>query len=159
MTAQLLIFPDINPSMVDPPKKIKAKPKQNHYTEEFETKVWGPYPRKINCSKFEAFKSYQRLPEDLQAQCIAAIPIFARQCVGKEEQYIPHLATWINQRRFETIPRPPECAMAGGPSPKPIDWSSVMRLYRITSNWRQELGPAPGNPGCRVPRHLLGEME
>jgi hypothetical protein len=30
-----------------------------------------------------------------------------------------------------------------------------MKLYRITSNWRQEYGPAPGSKNCRVPKEFL----
>lgn len=43
-------------------------------------------------------------------------------------------------------------------APSPIDWASVMKMYRITSNWRQEHGPQPFSCGCRVPAEYLEEM-
>jgi hypothetical protein len=149
VTAQLFDFPAPEPIK---PKAKKAKPKANSYTEEFEVKIWQPYPRKLNCSKFEAFKAWARLPSECQAQAMLAVPTFVRLCAGKDEAYIPHCATWLNQRRFETVvvavPRP----TMSGPA---VDWPAVMKLYRLTSNWKQEFGPAPGYPGCRVPKELL----
>lgn len=147
MTAQLFSFPDINPSMVDPPKK----PKPKGYTPEFET-FWLAYPRKLNCSKLMAFKAWQKLDADEKLHAAQALVVFSRMMRGKEEQYIPHAATWLNQRRYETIPIPtpmqPQTTIN-------TDWDSVMKLYRMTSNWRQEYGPAPGLKGCKVPKELL----
>jgi hypothetical protein len=135
-------------------KAKKAKPKKSiSYTEEFETRIWTPYPRKLNCSKLMAFKAWEQLPDESQAIAIAAMPIFARSCVGKDEAYIPHCATWLNQRRFETVRMPIQRSDILN-----MDWPTVMKLYRMTSNWRQEYGPPPGQRGCRVPSELLGEM-
>lgn len=144
MTALLFDFPD-------PLQKAeRVKPKPKGYTEEFETKIWSPYPRKTNCSKLMAFKAWEKLSPELRIQAIAALPTFARGCVGKEEAYIPHCATWLNQRRFETV----RIASNNRPLGKQ-DWPSIMKLYRITSNWRQDWGPAPNCTGCRVPKELL----
>lgn len=139
MTAQLFAFPDNQP-------KKRKHPKANSYTEEFETKIWGPYPRKINCSKFEAFKAWQRLPPDSQSQAIAAMPTFARSCVGKDEHYIPHCATWLNQRRFETV------QIAVQPQTEvEIDWPTVLKIYAKTNNWNHAFGPEPGSPDFKGP--------
>lgn len=147
MTAQLFAFPDVNASMVDPPKK----PKPKGYTLEFEA-FWLAYPRKLNCSKLMAFKAWQKLDADEQLKASSALVIFARLMRGKEEQYICHAATWLNQRRYETIPVP----IGGQPlAAINIDWASVMKLYRMTSNWRQEYGHPPGHPQCRVPKEFL----
>lgn len=150
MTAQLFDFPAAPPIIAKPAKKPRAK-KPDGYTAEFEAKIWQPYPRKLNCSKFDAFKAFKRLPSELQAQAIAALPIFARGCAGKDEAYIPHCATWLNQRRFETVVVP---SVKPTPSTGP-DWPAIMKLYRMTSNWRQEHGPAPGLKNCRVPKELF----
>jgi hypothetical protein len=154
VSATVFMFPDVNPSMPDPPthnpthKKTSKKAKEN-YTAEFEA-FWTPYPRKLNCSKLMAFRAWCKLDYDEQAHAMRALPIFVRMCRGKEEQFIPHAATWLNQRRYETvqIPVQPQTDIN-------IDWAAVMKLYRITSNWHQEYGPPPGLKGCRVPQQFL----
>lgn len=148
MTAQLFAFPDVNASMVDPPKKPKAKDK---YTPEFEA-FWTPYPRKLNCSKLMAFKAWQKLDADEQLQAAGALVVFVRMMRGKDEQFICHAATWLNQRRYETVQIP---AAIQPQTTINTDWAAVMKLYRMTSNWRQEYGPAPGSKNCRVPKEFL----
>lgn len=152
MTAQLFDFPAPAPIQ---PKIKRAKPrKSSSYSEEFEAKIWSPYPRKLNCSKLMAFRAWEQLPDESRDQAIAALPVFARSCVGKDEGFIPHCATWLNQRRFETVVVPaPKCS-----HPVKVDWSAIMRLYGMTSNWKQENGPPPGEPGCLVPAEFIGEM-
>ena len=153
MTALLLHFPEISPSQIDPPAKdLKKNPsKKEKYSPEFEA-FWSPYPRKLNCSKLMAYKAWCKLDDDDHEQAMAALPVFVRMCRGKDEQFIPHAATWLNQRRFETIQIPATRYATA------IDWASVMKLYYMTSNWKQEYGPAPGRPGCRVPPEYLGDM-
>lgn len=148
MTAQLFDFP------APPPKKPAKTRKSFSYSALFEAQVWGPYPRKLNCSKFEAFKAWERLPPECQDYAIAALPIFARSCLGKDESYIPHCATWLNQRRFETV-----VLVTVVKSTNALDWPAIMKLYAMTSNWKSDLyGPSPGSRGCRVPQKYLGEM-
>ena len=152
MTAMLFDFPapQSNPSMVDPPKR--AKPKKKSYTAEF-TAFWNVYPPRFNSSKYLAFKEWEHLDPEEQAQAMIAAPIYANRMRGKDEQYTKHAAHWLQGKYFETIAataRPAQTTQT-----TPIDWASVMRLYRYTSNWKQELGPAPGFPGCRVPQEFL----
>jgi hypothetical protein len=146
MTAQLFAFPDVNASMVDPPKK-----KSKGYTPEFEA-FWTPYPRKLNCSKLMAFKAWQKLDTDEQIQASSALVVFVSMMRGKDEQFICHAATWLNQRRYETVQIP---ATIQPQTTINTDWAAVMKLYRMTSNWRQEYGPAPGSKNCRVPKEFL----
>jgi len=92
---------------------------------------------------------------DEQRQAMVAIPVYARSRIGKDQEYTKHAASWLNGKYFETIavPRPiqPQTTIN-------IHWPSVMKLYRITSNWRQEHGPAPGMKNCRVPKEYLSDM-
>ena len=152
MTAMLFDFPSQPEQFAKSAKKSKPKPKPkpkpNGYTEEFETKVWVPYPRKLNCSKLMAFKAWERLPEESQAQLIAAMPVFVLSCRGKDEAYIPHLATWINQRRFETVVVPRSTVP---PAPTAVDWPAMVRIFKATGRWNQEFGPAPDEAGYRGP--------
>ena len=153
MTAQLFDFP-AQASMIDPPRKIKAKSKAKSYTNEF-LAFWELYPPRFNSSKLLAFKAWEKLEPEEQAQAMIAAPIYARSVRGKDQEYTKHAASWLNGKYFETIT-----------VPKPIqpqqtintDWPSVMKLYRMTSNWRQEFGPAPGQRGCRVPSQYLEDM-
>lgn len=146
-TAQLFAFPDTAPSMVDPPKKPKS-PKQKGYTQEFDDSVWKPYPRKLNCSKWDAFRAWNKLTVDEQALVIAAMPIVALSYARTEENKIPHLSTWLNGRRFETVVIP---------STEPqetinIDWPMVLKIYSKTNNWNHAYGPAPDQHGYRGPK-------
>jgi hypothetical protein len=150
MTAQLFEFPE--PS----PMRRKSRPKKKEtksapYSEPFEA-FWALYPRKLNCSKLKASEAWERLPEDMQAQTMAVLPIFGRQCAGKDEQYICHPATWLNQRRFETVQMPIQPQQTIN-----IDWPSVLKIYARTNNWNQAFGPEPGEPNCKVPGEFLDD--
>lgn len=134
------------------PKKAKGKGKPK-YTEEFERDVWGPYPRKNGTSKLNGFKKFEGLDDEDRAALIAAIPVYARQKAGSEECYICHLEFFISRRLFETI-APAKLPPPAGGAPG-IEWPRVMSLYARTGNWNIGLGPAPGLPGCRVPKEFL----
>ena len=143
MTAQLFAFPDMNPSMVDPPtRKTQAK----GYTPEFEM-FWLAYPRKMNCSKLMAFKAWNKLDCDEQHHAENALPTFCLSMRGKEEQFIPHAATWLNQRRFETVHSPVQPQQTIN-----IDWVSVLKIYSKTNNWNYAYGPSPDEHGYRGPK-------
>jgi len=150
MTAQVLsLFPNISPSQVDPPKLPPRKPpaKKEKYSPEFES-FWTAYPRKLNCSKLMAFKAWNKLDDDEQALVTAVLPIFVRMMRGKDEQYIAHAVTWLNQKRFETIVIPPSVPSPTAPQ---VDWAKAKRIFEATGRWSQELGPEPGAPGSRCP--------
>ena len=147
MAAQVLeLFP--NSQTVQPPAKLlqKKPAKKEKYTAEFEA-FWLPYPRKLNCSKLMAFRAWNRLDEDEQAQATTALPIFCRQQRGKDEQYIPHAATWLNQKRFETVAIP--CTVPS--APPQIDWAKALHLFHATGRWNREFGPAPDETGYQGP--------
>lgn len=132
----------------------KAKPKgKPQYTEEFERDVWGPYPRKEGTSKSNAFRKFEGLDDEDRAAVLRTIPIYARQKAGKEAEFICHLEFFISRRIFETIalPKTPPTA---GPAPV-IDWPRILSLYERTGNWNPAFGPAPGSPGCTVPKEFL----
>lgn len=145
MTAELFAFPELTPPAIE----IKREKKKTAgYSTEFEA-FWLAYPRKLNCSKFEASKSWARLPTEMQEQAMAALPVFSTMMRGKDEQYICHAATWLNQRRFETI----------SPAIKPqetinIDWPTVLRIYAKTNNWNPAYGPEPGQLGYKGPDEM-----
>jgi len=63
--------------------------------------LWGMYPRKV--AKRVAQKSFERLTQAEQALAIAVMPNHITYWKSQDTQlaYIPHLATWLNQYRFE----------------------------------------------------------
>jgi hypothetical protein len=63
--------------------------------------LWGMYPRKV--AKRVAQKSFERLTQTEQAQALEAMPNHIIYWKSQDTQlaYIPHLATWLNQYRFE----------------------------------------------------------
>lgn len=81
----------------DPP----ASPKPV-YTAAFES-FWAIYPRRTG--KLEAFRAFGRAQKLAPRDAImAAAVIFAQACKGKEERFIPHPATWLNQGRWDDLP-------------------------------------------------------
>jgi hypothetical protein len=63
--------------------------------------LWGMYPRKV--AKRVAQKSFERLTQTEQAQALEAMQNHLAYWKSQDTQlaYIPHLATWLNQYRFE----------------------------------------------------------
>lgn len=149
MTATLFDFPEPTPP-APKAKKPRARP---GYTGEF-LAFWELYPPRYNSSKFLAFKEWAKLTPEEQTQAMIAVPVYARSRIGQGEEYTKHAAHWLHGKYFETIARP--CQKASAQTD--IDWPTVLKLYRMTSNWRSDLGPAPGMPNCRVPAKYLSEM-
>jgi len=150
MTATLFVLP--TPVHIPAAKTVKSKPKPKGYTAEFE-QLWGPYPRKLNCSKFDAFKAWQKLSDEEQQQAIAAVPVYALSMRGKDEQYLPHCATWLNGKRFETVAIAPRAAVP--PVVVTGNWTEILKIYKATGRWNRDLGPEPGCTGCTVPAGAL----
>jgi hypothetical protein len=82
-------------------RKPNARP---DYHGDFEM-LWAEFPRHPNSSKSEAYSAWLRLPAEDREPCFDGARLFARRCSSErtEPRYIPHLVTWINQRRFDTI--------------------------------------------------------
>lgn len=62
---------------------------------------WKGYPKKVG--REPALKAVLRInpPAPLLAKIEAALDRYVASCAGKEKQYILHLATWFNQKRWE----------------------------------------------------------
>lgn len=133
------------------------------YTDEFETKVWQPYPRKRGTSKHKPFQLWQMLNDVNRERVITAIPLHAAQmrAEGRSEDKIMHLQTFINQRVYETY------AVVNGEAPDNVvsipwfktatrdQWVRALKIYEMDSNWRAAWGPKPGQAGCAVPPDLI----
>jgi hypothetical protein len=86
-------------------KKRASASGGNGYTPEF-LEVWATYPRTEG--KFAAFKAYQKIQpgQELREKIIASIQEHAADETWQRDggRYIPHLSTFLNQRRFEDEP-------------------------------------------------------
>lgn len=73
------------------------------YTNEF-SEWWNLYPRKDG-SKAKAFEGWKKATSKFidVAELLVATSKFKQSCVGKDKAYIPHAATWLNQKRWETV--------------------------------------------------------
>lgn len=134
------------------------------YTDEFELKVWGPYPRKRGTSKHKPFQLWQMLNDVNRERVIAAIPLHAQQMKleGRAEDKIMHLQTFINQRVYETYSAiSAESNVVQIPWHKTAtrdQWARALKIYEMDSNWRNAWGPKPGYDGCTVPPDLIDTL-
>lgn len=79
---------------------------ESPYDASFHMRFWPAYPRKT--AKPEALKAWRKLTPDLDtiAAIEASLQWQCRQATWTKEngEYIPHPATWLNQRRWEDEP-------------------------------------------------------
>jgi hypothetical protein len=102
--------PSLFPDAIAPvaPAKASSKAKRQNKAPDYHgdfVMLWVEFPRHPNSSKSDAYAAWLRLPEEDRDPCFDGARLFARRCADQrtEERFIPHLATWINGRRFETI--------------------------------------------------------
>jgi hypothetical protein len=67
--------------------------------------AWREYPRRAGTSKSEAYAAWQRLAPDDREHVFDGTLAFAAKVNTEhiEEQFIPHFAVFIRQRRFDTF--------------------------------------------------------
>ena len=69
---------------------------------EFDT-FWAQYPRKVG--KQTAIKAYAKARKMTTAeQILTGVQLLKRETAGKEPDYIPHPATWLNAGRWDDEP-------------------------------------------------------
>lgn len=83
-------------------EKTKREPKPLSYPADFEA-FWLVYPRKVG--KAEALRAYLKskklIGQGADAKIVAGATAYRTAMRGKEEQYIAHPATWLNQGRWD----------------------------------------------------------
>lgn len=104
---------------VTAPEQIQNQKEKNTkketYSMQFET-FWGVYPRKV--AKGLAAKAFD-------TACIARTSgfiteraaKFALSCKGKDPEFIPHPATWLNQKRYDDEVNPPKTSTIHSSNP------------------------------------------
>ena len=60
---------------------------------------YSSYPLKK--SKQQGLNVWQRMSEEEKKLAAAAVKDFAKSCIGKEDKYIKHISTWLNQKCWE----------------------------------------------------------
>lgn len=86
-------------SAVVAPKPIKEPIKRNNIYSSFE-QFWLYYPRKVG--KGAAEKAWVKAVQSTEASVIIAS--LGSHKFSEDINYIPHPATWLNQRRWEDVP-------------------------------------------------------
>jgi hypothetical protein len=106
-------------------QEVELTPLQKRFKE-----FWDAYPKKVG--KGAAEKSYKKIKpdSDLQERIMGAIYDAKKSKDWKKDngQYIPHPATWLNQKRWEDEldpePEPPDG------TPQPIAFNPQMEIAR-----------------------------
>jgi len=123
------------------------------YPEPFEA-AWKAYPHvKGRSSKPKALGYWRRLSPATRQALPSAVARYARD--GREpkaECGAPAMQRWLADARFADWM--PEAESSAGVWTDDR-WSAVVALNRDEGWWSDNLGPRPGEPGCRVPAHLI----
>lgn len=153
-----LIEEDANASFVSPIVEAipTSRQRKRAYPAEFEA-AWKAYPHHPGrSSKPNACDEWKRLPPDEQSDLVGCIerftPNVATTCGGKGA---PDMARWLKHGKHLTwaLAEPETEEPALSPEDQ---WRQRLDAYQRNTYWnRDEWGPAPGKPGCRVPPYLL----
>ena len=156
LPAHTRAFPEPYPE----PEKIEeaiaslSPPKTPTYPEPFEA-AWKAYPHvKGRSSKPKALGYWRRLSPAIREALPSAVARYARD--GREpkaECGAPAMQRWLTEARFSDWMQDAEASSAGAWDD--ARWSAVVALNRDEGWWSADLGPPPGQPGCRVPAHLI----
>lgn len=102
------------PSTFSEDSKKDISPKRNSYPSPFE-ELWELFPRKVG--KDDALRVWKKIRGRIEHDALkAAISKHAALVAGKEKQYIPHPATWLNDGRWqdEDLQPPQPLALVSG---------------------------------------------
>lgn len=90
--------------------------KRDELETEFES-WYSAYPRREG--RGQAFRAYRAARKKVSAEILlSAVKRDALRFEGKERQFIPHPATWLNGERWADDTQQPNS--------KPVDWRSVL---------------------------------
>lgn len=97
---------DVSEAVDSTPKKKgrAAQPKAVHkpeYTKEF-NEFYECCPKASRrAGKAEPFRIWEKLDLEDRAAALRAAPVWRKRMVGKDPEKVPHISTWLNQRRWE----------------------------------------------------------
>lgn len=109
-----------------------------------------PNPKKPALERFRAAVRDGVDPEML----VRAAAAWARADRDEPRQTVAQAMTWLSQARWQQYGDAAAVAVVVGPDA----WRERLGKYHGPGKfWPKHLGPAPGEPGCRVPPELLAE--
>jgi hypothetical protein len=117
------------------PEKENARAARALSWQEFEQKVWEPYPRTPVMSKDQAWRAWGKARDEDRAAIAAAIPRYAAWLKQKKPDHsVLNVATFIGERRFdgfaERVAAPPAGFYARLDSPQLAAWDAHSRVTR-----------------------------
>ena len=126
------------------------------YTAAFES-FWAAYPKtKTTNPKAECFDVWQRLSVEDQAAATASLPPFAKDCGTQWQGYQPPgAAVYLRKRRFDDFAPAP--VTPPDPEQQRTRLKALARAH-FRDDWRQQWGPRPGEPGCKIPADIIAEV-
>jgi len=85
------------------------------------------------------------------AKILAGLRAYLREDPDVQRTGGPGLHVWLRDRTFE------QWSTVLDPTVRwtPDQWAAALAIWRESDRWGENLGPKPGEPGCRVPPHLL----
>jgi hypothetical protein len=154
---------ELEPNEKPKPSRKNAPPK---YTEAFEA-FWKAYPDKRNNSKPNAFEQWRKLSSEDQDRAKSALPHYAAFLRSKPDTPCVHAERYLKWRRFDGYleqRQQPETEAAWWLDPKKVEqvtdaqWRGSIAKHANGIWPPDKLGPAPGNPRCVVPKHIVTEL-
>ncbi len=97
-------------------------------------------------------------------ELLAATRRFAEAVNRKDPQFVKFPATWLNADSYLDVPEKPYGIASDQIIAEPsldaqtftdADWRDRLNNNWANGEWSSLWGPRPGQPGCKVPRHLL----
>jgi hypothetical protein len=127
---------------------------------------WYPlYPRKKDRGAAEkAFAKARARGLVGFDELLAATSRFVECVNDKEPEFIKYPATWLNADSYLDEPDKPKGAAGEATIAEPSldpqsfsdeDWKDRLRNNWEKGEWSNRWGPRPGEPGCKVPAHIL----
>lgn len=145
---------DLSETPVSDTSQPKPAKKRNDYPADFE-EAWRGYPTSANMSKAEAFGEWRKLDADDRALVMVSLAPFKAWCAKKPDYDPPHMCRYLKWRRFEGHAKAAKPASPVAIVEDEKCWRSRLDFGRPRDQWFAHWGPMPGQPGCRVPPHLL----
>lgn len=137
------------------------------YSEDFEF-FWRQYPDTRNNSKSRANEEWTRLSAADRKSAASSLPAYARYCRENKDYRCLHAERFLKHRRFEAY-----AETAAKPDANAVWWKDPAKVANVTdAQWigsitkyangvwpPDKLGPAPGNPRCVVPKHIIEDLK